>query len=63
MGWSGAILLTLMGATVLVMLFGIGFMLKGGEQNSRRSNKMMVLRVSFQALVLAFLFILYLTKR
>lgn len=58
----GIALLALMAATVLVLVIGIGLMARGGEANRKYGNKMMVMRVVFQALALAALAVLLLTR-
>lgn len=63
MGGLGAVLLIgLMAATALVLLIGITLMARGGEANRKYGNKMMVLRVAFQAAALAVLAILLMTR-
>lgn len=54
-------LITLMAATVIVLLLGVITMVRGGEANQKYGNKMMVMRVALQAgalLLLAVLFFL-----
>jgi len=45
--------LVFVGLTVFSMMGGFSVMMKGGEENAKRSNKFMQLRVAFQALALA----------
>lgn len=54
------ILLVLMGITAIVLVGGILLMARGGEANRKYGNKMMVLRVGFQALALAVMALLLL---
>lgn len=64
MGGAGTVLLlVLMGITALVLIGGILLMARGGEANRKYSNKMMVMRVVFQALALAVMAILLLTVK
>lgn len=46
------ILVVLMGVTTVVLIIGILMMARGGEANRKHSNKLMVMRVAFQALAL-----------
>ncbi|MDE1152806.1 MAG: twin transmembrane helix small protein [Micavibrio sp.] len=43
-------------------LWGMVAMTKGGERDHKTSNKMMQMRVVFQALAILFLFLSYATK-
>lgn len=64
MGGVGAVVLIgLMLATVVVLVTGIALMARGGEANRKYGNKMMVLRVTFQALALAMLALLLMMKK
>ena len=54
------ILLVLMGITSIVLVGGILLMARGGEVNRKYGNKMMVLRVAFQAAALAVMALLLL---
>ncbi len=54
------LLLGLMGITALVLIGGVLLMARGGEVNRKYGNKMMVLRVGFQALALAVMAVLLL---
>lgn len=54
------LLLVLMGITALVLIGGVLLMARGGEVNRKYGNKMMVLRVGFQALALAVMAVLLL---
>lgn len=54
------LLIALMVMTALVLVVGIGVMIKGGEFNQKYGNKMMVLRVSFQGATLLLLGVLFL---
>ena len=63
MGFLNILLLLLMLAVACALFSGIFFMLRGKEQDARRSNRMMVWRVSLQAAALAVLFILFLVRR
>jgi hypothetical protein len=52
-----------MGATVLVLFLGLFSMIRGGEFNRKYSNKLMRLRVLFQAIAIAiFAMIIYFTR-
>ena len=50
-------------ATLVVLLAGVGAMLRGGEFNRKYGNKLMRLRVAMQALAVALLLILILLNR
>lgn len=52
-----------MGATVCVLLAGLFFMLRGGEGDEKRSNRMMMMRVGFQAAAVALLGLMFLVSR
>ena len=52
------LLLVLMGVTAVVLVGGLLLMARGGEANRKYSNKMMVMRVVFQALALAVMAVL-----
>lgn len=54
------LLLVLMGITAIVLVGGVLLMARGGEANKKYGNKMMVLRVAFQALALAVMAVLLL---
>jgi flagellar basal body-associated protein FliL len=54
------LMLILMGATVAVLLAGVFFMMRGKEADAKRSNNMMMWRVTFQAGVVALLGLMYL---
>ncbi len=47
-------------AVVVVMVMGIFLMMRGGEANKKYSQKLMVLRVSLQAVALVVLGVLFL---
>jgi len=52
-----------MGATVLVLFVGLFSMIRGGEFNRKYSNKLMRLRVLFQAIAIAiFAMLIYFTR-
>jgi hypothetical protein len=52
-----------MGATVLVLFAGLFSMIRGGEFDRKYSNKLMRLRVLFQAIAIAiFAMIIYFTR-
>jgi hypothetical protein len=53
------IVLAFMTATFLVMLTGVGLMMKGGPLNAKYGNKLMVARVGLQALTLLMLGVLF----
>jgi hypothetical protein len=57
------LLLVLMAATALVLIIGIGVMIKGGETNQKYGNKMMTMRVALQGAALAMLGVLYLLSQ
>ncbi|MEB3701895.1 Putative twin transmembrane helix small domain protein [Candidatus Bealeia paramacronuclearis] len=52
-----------MGATLLVLALGIANLFLKGTDNPERSNKLMRMRIGFQALALALFAILLLLKR
>ncbi len=52
-----ALIIMLLGLTVLSLILGIVFMVIGGEHKKQKSNKMMFYRVGFQALAVIVLFI------
>lgn len=57
------IMIVAMAAVVLVLVIGIGGFAKGGEFNAKYSNKMMRLRLLFQALaVVLILLFVYMTQ-
>lgn len=58
-----ALLLGLMGATVLVLVSGILLMARGGEANRKYGNKLMVARVGFQGAALLVLVLLLMMKK
>lgn len=60
-GAGTILLLVLMGITALVLVGGLLLMARGGEANRKYSNKMMLLRVGFQAAALAVMAVLLLT--
>lgn len=49
-------------ATLAVLFTGIFFMARGGEVNEKYSNKLMVARVTLQALAIGILGIMFLLK-
>lgn len=51
--------LLLMLITLFVLIAGIFLMAKGGNLNKKYGNKLMVARVTFQALTIIFIGILY----
>jgi len=58
------LLFAAMGLTVLVLFAGLFSMVRGGEFNRKHGNKLMRLRVLFQAIAIAVLAIaLYFTKQ
>ncbi len=59
MSSSMILLLVLMIATLIVLVFGIGTMFVGGEFNKRHGNKLMVARVTLQAITIAFVALLF----
>ena len=64
MGVFGTVLLfSLIFATALVLVIGIVLMARGGEANRKYGNKMMVWRVTLQALALAVFAILVMLKK
>jgi len=56
------VLLALMLATVVVLVFGITLMARGGEANRKYGNRLMVARVALQASAIAVLVVLLATK-
>jgi hypothetical protein len=57
------LLFAAMGLTLLVLFIGLFSMLRGGEFNKKYANKLMRLRVLFQAIAIAiFVFVLYFAK-
>lgn len=58
----GILVIGLMAATALVLVAGILLMARGGEPNRKYGNRMMVARVALQALALAALALLLLTR-
>ena len=61
-GSLAILVLVLMGLTALVLVAGIILMARGGEANRKYGNKLMVLRVVFQALTLAAFALLILSR-
>jgi hypothetical protein len=61
-GSLAILVLVLMGLTALVLVAGILLMARGGEANRKYGNKLMVLRVVFQALTLAAFALLMLSR-
>jgi hypothetical protein len=61
-GSLAILVLVLMGLTALVLVAGILLMARGGEANRKYGNKLMVLRVVFQALTLAAFALLILSR-
>lgn len=61
-GMGTVVLLVLMGITALVLVGGVLLMARGGEVNRKYSNKLMVLRVAFQAAAVALVAVLLLTS-
>ena len=58
------LLFTAMGLTVLVLFVGLFAMARGGEFNRKYGNKLMRLRVLFQAIAIAiFVAVLYFAKQ
>lgn len=55
MNISTVIIIVLLAATVIALISGIVLMMRGGEANRKYGNKMMVLRVSFQGLIVLML--------
>jgi hypothetical protein len=63
MGHMGTIvLLVLMGITAIVLVIGLLLMARGGEANRKYSNKLMVMRVVFQALAIGVIALLLVMK-
>lgn len=60
---SAVLLIGLMLATVIVLVVGIALMARGGEANRKYGNKLMVARVTFQALAIALVAVLLLMKQ
>lgn len=57
------LLFAAMGATLLVLILGIANLFYKGADNPERSNKLMRMRVGFQALALLLFAVLLLMKR
>ena len=57
------ILFILMFATVIVLAVGMGMMIKGGEFNRKYGNRMMIARVSLQAMAIGMLALLMLAGK
>lgn len=58
------LLFAAMGLTLLVLFVGLFSMVRGGEFNKKYSNKLMRLRVLFQAIAIAiFAIVLYFAKQ
>ncbi len=53
------IMMTLLAATFIVLIIGIGFMIKGGEGNLKYSNRLMTARVILQGLTIAVLGLMF----
>ena len=51
-----------MAATLIVLIIGVGSMLRGGEFNQKYGNKLMNARVILQGIALLFLALAILTK-
>ena len=62
-GGGSIIVFGLMIVTAIVLVIGIIFMARGGEANAKYSNKLMSLRVLFQALAIAAVALLLLIKQ
>jgi Hypoxia induced protein conserved region len=60
---AGVLLIGLMLATVVVLVIGIALMARGGEANRKYGNKLMVARVTLQALALGLVAILLMMKQ
>lgn len=56
------VLFIVMVLTLLVMVAGVFLMMKGGPLNEKYGNKLMIARVSLQALCLAMVGILFLSR-
>lgn len=54
------ILLLFMGITLLILITGLVVMIKGGKINKKWGNKLMVLRVSAQAICIGLLGLIFL---
>lgn len=48
--------------TLLVLVTGVGFMMKGGKFNKKYGNKLMVARVSLQGLTLLLVILMFFAK-
>lgn len=62
MSSSMILLMLFMFATLGVLVIGIGTMFVGGEFNKRYGNKLMVARVTLQALTVALVALLFFAK-
>lgn len=56
-------MMIMLALTLLILLTGIGFMVRGGELNKKYGNKLMIARVSAQAGVVILLGILFVMGR
>jgi hypothetical protein len=56
------LLLIALGAVLVVLAFGIGVFVRGGEFNRRHANRLMNLRVATQAVVVVILGLILLLK-
>jgi hypothetical protein len=57
------IILVMMLATLAVLVAGIGVMMAGGKLNAKYGNKLMVARVSLQAITILLIGLLFLFGR
>ncbi len=60
MAAGNILLMALMACVVASLFIGLFFMLRGGERDAKKSNRMMILRVSFQAVALVVLAVMFL---
>ncbi len=59
MSLGGMAIALFLGATLLVLLMGVGLMMRGGEMNKKYGNKLMIARVGFQFMVLVMLVLMF----
>jgi hypothetical protein len=53
------LILASLAAVVVTLLVGVGGMAKGGSFNARNGNRLMILRVGFQALTIVLIVVYY----
>lgn len=53
----------LLAAVAIVLLMGVGLMMKGGDMNRKYGNKLMVARVTLQGLTILVIGILFLFSK